>query len=47
MTMYIIRVDVEFRHDGQAVQHNWHAEVPQQQANYILKNFICKFFPTF
>lgn len=30
---YIILVDVELRHDGQALQHNEHAALPQQQAN--------------
>lgn len=33
MTAYIIRVDVELRHDGQAEQHKLQAALPQQQAN--------------
>lgn len=30
---YIIRVDVEFLHDGHAEQHNEQAALPQQQAS--------------
>jgi len=30
---YIIRVDVEFLHDGQAAQHKLQAALPQQQAS--------------
>lgn len=30
---YIIRVEVEFRHDGQALQHNEQAVLPQQHAS--------------
>lgn len=30
---YIILVDVELRHDGQALQHNEQAALPQQQAS--------------
>lgn len=30
---YINRVEVEFRHDGQAAQHREHAVPVQQQAN--------------
>lgn len=33
MIAYIKRVEVEFRHDGHAAQHNEQAELVQQQAN--------------
>ncbi|KAG7174202.1 hypothetical protein Hamer_G003106 [Homarus americanus] len=33
MTAYIMRVEVEFLHDGQAEQHKLHAADPQQQAS--------------
>lgn len=33
MIAYMILVDVELRHDGQAEQHNEHAALPQQHAN--------------
>lgn len=33
ITAYIIRVEVELRHDGQAEQHKPHAALPQQQAS--------------
>ncbi len=33
MIAYIIRVDVELRHDGQAAQHNEQAALPQHQAS--------------
>lgn len=35
---YIKRVDVEFRHDGHAAQHNEQAVPVQQQANYGMEN---------
>ena len=31
---YIILVEVEFLHDGQAAQQSWQAAEPQQQANW-------------
>lgn len=34
MIAYIMRVEVELRHEGQAVQHNPHAALPQQQASW-------------
>lgn len=33
ITAYIIRVDVEFLHVGQAEQHKLQAALPQQQAS--------------
>lgn len=33
ITAYIILVDVELRHDGQAVQQREHAALPQQHAS--------------
>lgn len=33
ISAYIIRVDVEFLHDGQAEQHREHAVLPQQHAS--------------
>lgn len=42
---YIIREDVEFLHDGHAEQHKEQAVLPQQQANYKLKNlFVINLF---
>ena len=33
MIAYIMRVDVEFRHDGIHEQHKLHAALPQQHAS--------------
>lgn len=34
---YIIRVEVEFRHDGHAAQHNEQAALPQHHASCRIK----------
>ena len=40
---YAIRVDVEFLHDGQALQQSEHAAVPTQQAREPTTHPILKF----
>lgn len=39
---YIIRVEVEFRHEGHAEQHNEQAALPQQQASWNYKKKLRK-----
>jgi hypothetical protein len=39
ITAYIMRVDVELRHDGHAEQHRLHAALPQQHASCSKNNY--------
>lgn len=40
ITAYMMRVDVELRHDGQAEQHNPQAALPQQHASCGKNNLL-------